>query len=371
MPSLEYFEPTINAYASILIPRDDGSITITGLAPVGTITINGIVLTAQAGARVTGLAPTFDSSLGTTAAIAGSLRDAINDPANLFLLAGVVATRFSGASVVGLSRTAPTLAIVDACTNLTVLQATLGDFAAGSLLRQVTPAQVETFAAQVIRWIRLAQGSALYWNYSVAVPEGLVDPGFELDVIEDDALILFDELDAQAAFYLGAGARFADLPVGQVFPNVAYPAAPTTQTDVVEALLAGTLVIHGGSGLTAAQMRTIAQVPLVMTAIKAAYWLNYPHHIVWGANNIGVGPSGTGTGEPVFSGNPANQISNPNDRAVVSAFTYRKWPCPIRQGLQDRWGTAMLEVNVNAGLANTEFALLTTEWTNKTMINIG
>lgn len=364
MPSLESYEPTINAYSSIIIPRDDGSITVTAINPVGTVTIQGVVLTAAAGPRVTGAAPTFDSSLATTALIAESIQDAVNDPANPWLALDVHAKAFGGS--VGLRRTDPAPLLVDSSTNITVTQATLGDFAAGDLSRLIGECHLETFAAQVIRWIRAAQVAKTYWNYSDAVPEGLIDPGFALEVTEDDALILFDELDAQGAFYLGSGNTFADLPVGPTFP-----ATPGTQQAVVDELFAGTLVIRGGSGLTSTQMRTLAQVPLVMTAIKAAYWLNYPNHIVWGIVQLGVGSSGTGTGEPVFYDNPADETSNPNDRSVVTAFTYRRWPYPIRQGLDDRLKIAMLEVLVNAPLANAEFIALTAAWFNKTLINIG
>lgn len=366
MPSLESFEPTINAYASILIPRDDGSITITAPAPVGTVTVQGVVLTAAPGARVTGAAPTFNS-LGATSAIAASLQDAINDPANPWLALGVHAKAFG--AVVGLRRADPTVPIVPSATNITTAQATLGDFAAGSLSRLIGGCHLETFASQVIRWIRAAQVAKTYLNYSDAVPEGWIDPGWGgggLDVTEDEALILFDELDAQGAFFLGAGNTFADLPIGPTFP-----AMSGTQQAVTDALLAGTLTIRGTSGLTSAQMRTLAQIPQVMTAIKASYWLNYPNHQVWGKNNLGVGPSGTGTGNPVFYDNPADETSNPNDRAVMTAFTYRKWPYPIRQGLDNRLKTAMLEVNVNAPAANAEFIALSAAWVAKTLINIG
>lgn len=363
MPSLESFTPTINAYSSIIIPRDDGAVTITATAPVGTVTINGIVLTAGGPGRLTGTTRTYDATLGTTTLIAASFQDAINDPANPWLALGVHAKAFAG--VIGLRRTNPTT-ITASSTNLTLAQATVGDFAAGSLSR-VIGTKVETFAAQVIRWIRAAQVSRTYWNYSDAVPDGLIDPGFELDVTEDDALILFDELDAQGAYYLGAGKTFADLPIGPV-----YPFSAGTQQAVVDSLLTNTpaFTVRGTSGLTATQIRTLAQVPLVMTAIKAAYWLNYPNHQVWGKNNLGIGPSGSGTGEPVFSDAP-NEISNPNDRSVVTAFTYRAWPYPIRNGLDTRIKTAMLEVNVAPGAANAEFAALTTAWVNKTLISIG
>lgn len=361
--SLESFEPTINAYASILIPRDDGSITVTA-SPVGAgnLLIQGQTLIAAPGARTTGATPTFNSAAGSTTLIAASIQDAINDPANPFLALGVTAKAFG--AVVGLRRTNPSVALVDNCADVTVFQAVIGDLAAGSLTRSSPACHPETFAAQVIRWVRAAAVSRVYWNYSPAVPEGLIDPGFECDVTEDDALILFDELDAQGVFY--GAANFAALPV-----PITFPATPGTQQAVVDALLAGTMVIRGTSGLTSAQMQTLARVPLVMTAIKAAYYLNYPMHIVWGKNNLGVGPSGTGTGEPVFSDAP-NEISNPNDRSVpYGAFNYRKWPYPIREGLDVRIKKAMLEVYVDAPGANAEFAALTAEWLNKTLINAG
>jgi len=373
MPSLESYEATINAYASIIIPRDDGSIQVTAVTPIGTITVQGVILTAAAGARVVGALPTFDNS-GSTSAIATSIQDAINDPANPFQALGVSAKAFSG--VVGLRRTDPSVAIVNACTNITVLQAVIGDFAAGSLSRQVTPLHVETFAMQVIRWIRFSANASLYWNYSSTIPvvgtdtpaeaDGLIDVGFSLNVNEVDGLILFDEMDAQAEFYLGGGSTFDDLPVGPTFPFTA-----GTQQAVVDSLFAGTLVIQGDSGLSSTQMRTLARVPVVMSALKAAYWLNYPNHQVWGKTNMGIGNSGTGTGEPVFYDVPADETSNPNDRSVVTAFTYRKWPMPMRQGLEDRWRTAQLEVNVAPVASNAEFIALTAEWNAKTLIDVG
>lgn len=368
MSSLEYFEPTINAYSSILLPRDDGSITVTATAPdpAGSVIVQGVALTAGGPGRITGGAPTFDATLATTTLIAASIMDALNDPANPFLALGVSAKSFG--AVVGLRRTNPAVAIGGVITGVTYLQAVIGDLAAGALTRQIgtPPCHTETFASQVIRWIRAEQGARVYWNYTPAVPEGLIDPGFELDVTEDDALILFDELDAQGAFYLGAGNRFFNLPIGPTFP-----ATLNNQQDVVDKLLAGTLTIRGTSGLTSAQMQTLARIPLVMTAIRAAYYLNYPMHVVWGATNLGVGPSGTGTGEPVFSDAP-NEISNPNDRSVAfGAFNYRKWPYPIRNGLDTRIKTAMLEVSVAPVAANAEFVALTGEWLAKTLINVG
>jgi hypothetical protein len=315
---------------------------------------------------------TFDTSSGVTGTIATSLQDAINDTAMnpQFAAAGIVANR--AGSGVALSRANPALPLALTATNMTMLQAVIGDFAAGSLSRQVTPQQLETFAAQVIRWLRLSESSDRYWNYSDAMPTGTVDPGFEYDnVTEDLGLILFDELDAQAELFLGPGGKFWQLPVGPT-----YPVSTGTQVNIVLKLYTGTLVsAPGGSGLTSAELLAVGLQ--VMKAVKAAYWYNYPNHIVWSLN-VGQGPSGTGTGEPEFS-DPAHQIANPNIRTVVTAFTYRRWPIPIRWDLENYWSEAMvMQTNSLTGVggtgfagANGQFQTLTTAWNNKTLIDLG
>ena len=67
-------------------PHASGTITVLTFPTTGSITINGLALTPAGGARTPG-ANDYDNTLGSAAAIAAEIRDAINDPANGFAVA--------------------------------------------------------------------------------------------------------------------------------------------------------------------------------------------------------------------------------------------------------------------------------------------
>lgn len=66
-----------------LLVSHGGAFSVVNFPVTGTLTINGVVLTAVAGARTPG-SDDFDGSLATAALIAAEIVEAINDPANSF-----------------------------------------------------------------------------------------------------------------------------------------------------------------------------------------------------------------------------------------------------------------------------------------------
>jgi len=87
-------------------PRASGTITVAQTPTTGTININGVNLTPAGGPRGVGVgANDYDNTLGSAAAIAADIRDAINDTSNGFAVAVTAAIDISVAAQVNLIAT--------------------------------------------------------------------------------------------------------------------------------------------------------------------------------------------------------------------------------------------------------------------------
>ena len=98
---LEVFRALVSAS-----PHSSGSITVLTFPTTGTITINGTVMTAAGGPRGVGIgANNYDNTLGSVAAIAADIRDAVNDTTNAWAVAVTAEIDISSAAQVNIRAT--------------------------------------------------------------------------------------------------------------------------------------------------------------------------------------------------------------------------------------------------------------------------
>mgnify|MGYP007107461457 CR=1 FL=1 len=116
-------------------PRASGTLTVLQTPTTGTINIGGVNLTPAAGPRASG-ANNYDNTLGSVAAIAADIRDAINDVANGFAATVTAAIDISVAAQVNLRATD---AFAGAAGNAVVFTTTVpADFTLNPLLGNLT-----------------------------------------------------------------------------------------------------------------------------------------------------------------------------------------------------------------------------------------
>jgi hypothetical protein len=154
-----------------------------------------------------------------------------------------------------------------------------------------------------------------------------------LEVSEDDARAVFEELDRQARL-----PHAPEWDASQTANSFARLTTPQQQI-IVEDLLDGTLGIELQS-----------QGRLMVFVVKLAYWLNFPEH------RVRKSELGWGEGEVVFS-DPERLISNPNVPGTGTAWDYIGWHYPQRAGVEASNALAFLEANVAENAAASEEAL--------------
>lgn len=178
---------------------------------------------------------------------------------------------------------------------------------------------------------RAAGEDGRFFKQMILLIERAHVPELGAEVSEDDARVVFAELDAQARA-LGR-AKFAQLSRQQ-------------QEQLVDDLLAGTLV-----PITIDDPELLQSLGRLMVIIvKIAYWTNFPEH------RVRSGALGFGSGRVIFS-DPQNQISNPNTPGTGTAWDYLGWHYPVRKGVEDKLALAFLEADVPHNAAASEAAL--------------
>jgi hypothetical protein len=179
------------------------------------------------------------------------------------------------------------------------------------------------------------QGSGPFFQQMIRLIQNGTVPELGAEITEEDARMVFAELDAHA-----------DADFGQ---NKFFQLDEQEQQQLVDALLGGTLQPLTVTGPNAAMvLQSLGRLMVII--VKVAYWTNFPEH------RVRSGPLGFGSGQVIFS-DPPNQISNPNIPGTGTAWDYLGWHYPLRKGVEDSITLAFLEADVPFHATESEEAL--------------